>query len=665
NTNNKTWVAGLLATALGGMLASCAPDAPDTADTSGAIAAQTSYTTWRTYAGGAHASQYSSLDEINKSNVGELEVVWTFPAGDGTFVFNPIVVDQVMYVLARDNAIIALNAETGEELWAHPHEGPVTGRGINYWQSADGSDKRLLYLNAGMLTALDAETGETIASFGENGRVDLRTALGAGGRDITNVGPLHTSNPGRVFENLMIVSLPAQGGGYRATPGDVHAYDVVTGDVRWVFYSIPHEGEFGSETWPEGAWKTAGGVHNWSELTVDEANGIAFIPFGSPRYDFYGGDRAGNNLFGNSLVALDARTGERRWHQQLVHHDLWDYDLPQAPKLLTIQHEGRAVDVVAQATKHGFLFVFDRMTGEPIWPIEERPVPASHVPGEHASPTQPFPTRPSPFAVQSFTENDINPFLPEDERETMLERVRTSRNDGLFTPPSFAGSISMPGHNGGANWGGSAVDPINGELYVVSKNLPVMLRAELTEEDPGVRVVNGSVVPPEQAAEALAAATAAAAQGPVRYAVPYDFMRSPTNGMGAYGPPWAHLTAYDLNTGEIKWRVPHGSTPGPGIPENSGAHFPRGAPLVTAGGLVFVATAQDRTLRAYDRETGEVLWAEELPGGSEGIPAMYEIDGRQYLAVPVAAGAGLFAPTVETPQAEPGRAYVVFALPRP
>jgi quinoprotein glucose dehydrogenase len=246
----------------------------------------------------------------------------------------------------------------------------------------------------------------------------------------------------------------------------------------------------------------------------------------------------------------------------------------------------------------------------------------------------------------------------------MRERLRTSRNDGLFTPPSFAGSIAMPGHNGGANWGGSAVDPINGELYVVSKNLPVMLRAEVTTEDPGVRVVNGSVVTPEQAAAALAEAQAAAAQGPVRYAVPYDFMRSPTNGMGAFGPPWAHLTAYDLNTGEIKWRVPHGSTPGPGIPADSGAHFPRGAPLVTAGGLVFVATAQDRTLRAYDRDSGAVLWSYALPGGSEGIPATYEINGRQYLAVPVAAGAGLFAPTLEPAAPEPERAYVVFALPR-
>jgi quinoprotein glucose dehydrogenase len=657
-----------LAVVLGSLVAACTggsdTEAPAAAADGTALATTTTYTTWRTYSGGGHAAQYSALDQINKASVAKLEIAWTFPAGDGTFVFNPIVVDGTMYVLARDNAIVALNAETGVELWAHPHEGPVSGRGINYWQSADGADRRLLYLNAGFLTALDATTGQTVTTFGANGRVDLRTALAAGGRDITDVRPLHTSNPGRVFENLMIVSLPAQGAGYASTPGDVHAYDVVTGELRWVFHAIPHQGEFGADTWPAGAWRTAGGVHNWSELTVDEANGIAFIPFGSPRYDFYGGDRAGDNLFGNSLVALNARTGERLWHRQLVHHDLWDYDLPQAPKLLTINRDGARVDVVAQATKHGFLFVFERLTGEPIWPIEERAVPQSELPGERASPTQPYPTKPAPFAVQTFTASDLNPFLPADELAVMRERLRTSRNDGLFTPPSFEGSIGMPGHNGGANWGGSAVDPINGELYVVSKNLPVMLRAEVTSEDPGVRVVNGSVVTPEQAAAARAAAEAAAAQGPVRYAVPYDFMRSPVNGMGAFGPPWAHLTAYDLNTGEIKWRVPHGSTPGAGIPKDSGAHFPRGAPLVTAGGLVFVATAQDRTLRAYDRETGAVIWSHGFYGGSEGIPATYEIDGRQYLALSVAAGDGLFAPTVEPAQPAPERAYVVFALPR-
>jgi quinoprotein glucose dehydrogenase len=514
------------------------------------------------------------------------------------------------------------------------------------------------------LTAIDARTRAPVATFGNGGRVDLRTALAAEGWDITGVRPLHTSNPGRVFENLMIVSLPAQGAGYRSTPGDVHAYDVVTGRLRWVFHSIPHEGELGYDTWPEGAQRAAGGVHNWSELTVDEANGIAFIPFGSPRYDFYGGDREGSNLFGNSLVALDARTGRRLWHQQLVHHDLWDYDLPQAPKLLTIRKDGQAIDVVAQATKHGFLFVFDRRTGEPVWPIEERPVPQSNVPGEHSSPTQPFPTKPPPFALQTFTDRDINPFWPRSERDTLRDKLRYSRNEGLFTPPSFVGSIGMPGHNGGANWAGSAVDPINGELYVVSKNLPVMLRVELTDEEPTVRTINGPVVTQDEAEAALAIAQAASAAGPVRYAVPYDFLRSPTNGMTAIRPPWAHLTAYDLNTGEIKWRVPHGGVTG--IAPDSGAHFPRGAPLVTAGGLVFVATAQDQMLRAYDRDTGSVLWTQKLPGGSEGIPATYEIDGRQYLAVPVAAGAGLFAPVLDPDEAvpEPQRSYMVFALPR-
>ena len=622
------------------------------------------YTTWQTYGGGGHASQYSALDQINKSNVTQLVVAWSFPVGERTFVFNPIVVDSTMYVLARDNEIVALDAATGKELWARAHEGGISGRGINYWQSRDGNDRRLVYVNSGFLTELNARTGEPIPSFGNNGRVDLREALAASGWDITNVRPLGNSNPGRVIGDLMIVTLPAQGAGYASTPGNVQAYDVVTGKHAWTFHVIPHPGELGYDTWPKDAYKTAGGVHNWSEFTVDEANGIAFIPFGTARYDFFGGDRPGNNLFANSLVALDARTGKRLWHQQLVHHDLWDYDLPQAPKLLTIRQNGQAREVVAQATKHGFVFVFDRKSGEPIWPIEERPVPQSDVPGEHTSATQPFPTKPPPFATQSFTERDINPHLPAAEQEVLRQKLRTSRNEGLFTPPSFQGSIGMPGHNGGANWAGAAVDPVNGEFYIVSKNLPVMLRMELTNEEPSARTVQGPVVSREEAAALRSAAQAAAAQGPVRYQAPYDFMLSPSNGMGAMGPPWSHLTAYDLNTGEIKWRVPDGGTAGIGA--DVGAHFPRGAPLVTAGGLLFVATAQDRQLRAYDRDNGKVLWSYTLPGGSEGIPATYELGGRQYLAVPVAAGAGLFAPRLDPAPSLPPleRAYVVFALPR-
>src|SRR6185436_7146582 len=311
------------------------------------------YTTWTAYGGGPHSSQFTALDQINKSNVSQLQVAWTYPV-NGNITFNPLVVDNVMYVQGTGNAIVAIDAATGKEIWTHPNQGAIGARGLNYWESPDRSDRRLIYLNAGNITAVDARTGQTITSFGTNGRVDLRVALWRPARN-----PLQTSNPGRIFENLFIISLPAQGAGYDSTPADVQAYDVVTGKIAWVFHSIPQPGEFGYDTWPEGAYKKAGGVHNWSEFTIDEQRGIAFIPFGTARFDLCGGDRPGNNLFANSLVALDARTGKRLWHQQLVHHDLWDYDLPQAPKLLTLRQNGRNIDVVAQATKFGFIFVFN------------------------------------------------------------------------------------------------------------------------------------------------------------------------------------------------------------------------------------------------------------------------------------------------------------------
>jgi len=648
------------------------------------------YTTWTGYQGGSHSSQYSALDQINKSNVSRLDVAWTYPV-NGNVIFNPIVVDNVMYLQGTGNSIVALDAATGKEIWTHANQGAIGARGLNYWESADRSDRRLLYLNAGNLTAINAQNGETITSFGTNGRVDLRVALWREARN-----PLQTSNPGRIFENLIIISLPAQGAGYESTPADVQAYDVRTGKIVWVFHSIPHPGEFGYDTWPEGAYKKAGGVHNWSELTVDAQNGIAFIPFGTARFDFYGGDRGGDNLFANSLVALDARTGKRLWHHQLVHHDLWDYDLPQAPKLLTLRQNGRNVDVVAQASKFGFIYVFERKTGKPIFPIEERAVPQSDVPGEKSAKTQPFPTKPAPFARQSFTEKDINPYLPEAEQERLRQLLRSVRNEGLFTPPSLEGSIELPGHNGGANWGSSAVDPIRGEFYVVAKNMPTLMRLILSNEEPtaGGALGGGGVSPiitAEQKAKLMAAAKEAAAKGPVRYTSPYDFMQSPTNGMTAIGPPWSEITAYDLNTGEIKWRVPDGGVTAPpeaGLKGDTGAHMPRGGPLVTAGGLVFVATASDRTVRAYDRDSGKVVWTKDLPTGSEGVPATYEVGGRQFIVFPVAAGAGLFparfgGPAAAAnagggPEAQAGRgrggraggpppapgAYIAYALPR-
>jgi len=396
----------------------------------GAAAENRSFDTWRQYEGGADSSQYSSLKQINKSNVARLEVAWSYPAGGGTS-FDPLVIDGIMYVTKSGQggiAVAAVNAATGKELWTHQNRGGVGPRGMNYWQSPDRSDRRLVYINAGFITEINAITGEAITSFGENGRVDPK-------RDSDRDVMRPTGNPGRIYANTIIIPLPSALDTYDSGPGDVHAYDVITGKLKWIFHSVPRPGEFGSDTWPPATLPAAGGVHNWSEFTVDEQRGIVFVPFGTARYDFYGGNRKGNNLFANSLVALDAKTGKRIWHYQTVHHDIWDYDLPAAPKLLTVRSNGRSVDVVAQPTKQGFLFVFNRDTGQPLWPIEERPVPQSDVPGEFTSATQPFPALPPPFARQAFAEKDINPFLPEAEREMIRQQFREYRNEGLFTPP--------------------------------------------------------------------------------------------------------------------------------------------------------------------------------------------------------------------------------------
>jgi glucose dehydrogenase len=608
------------------------------------------YTTWRSYSGGGHSSQYSALDQINTRNVGKLEVAWTYPV-TGTNIFNPVVIDGVMYVPAGGGVLAALDAATGKELWRKEGAAPSGARGMNYWESADRSDRRFLFLRSGNVTAIHAANGETITSFGNNGMVDLRDAM-----DRKPAGPVGTSNPGRIFQNLFIISLPG-GASYGGPPADVHAYNVVTGKLAWVFHSIPHEGEFGYETWPEGAWKRSGGVHNWSEMTVDEANGIAFVNFGSPRFDFYGGDREGDNLYGNSLVAIDARTGKRIWHQQLIHHDLWDYDLPQAPKLLTIRQNNQNIDIVAQGTKHGFLFVFERKTGRPIWPIEERKVPQSDVPGEWSSPTQPVPTKPAPYARQSFTEKDINPYLPKEQQDALRARMKTLRNEGLFTPPSFEGSIEMPGHNGGANFGTSAVDPIRGEYYVVHKALPTVLHMALPRAGGAGRGAGGGggrggypIVTPEEKAALMQQAKELVAQANgtrLEFLSPVEFMTSgfPGGSMSAVGPPWSEMVKYDLNTGDIKWRVTTGDVNAPpefNIPKGTGAQYPRNAPLATAGGLIFLGTGPERKVRAYDRDNGKELWVYSLPNGSEGMPATYEVNGRQFVVFPVASPNGTF-----------------------
>ena len=572
--------------------------------------------------------------------------------------FNPVIVDGMMYVGAQ-NAVVALDAATGKEIWKH--QGGGAARGINYWESKDRKDRRLLFANAGALTAIDARTGETIMSFGDNGRTDLKNGLD---RDVRQVS---SSDPGHVFENTIFMSLmPAnQGDNYLATPGDVHAYDVITGKLKWVFHSVPHPGEVGYETWPADAWKTSGGVHNWNEMTVDEKRGIVFIPFGTARYDFYGADRHGQDLFGNSIVALDARTGKKLWHFQTVHHDLWDYDLPTAPKLLTVKHDGKNVDVVAQPTKQGFLFVFERETGKPLWPIEERPVPKSDVPGEESWPTQPFPTKPPAFARQSFTEKDINPYISDEEKAKVREMLQTWRNEGLFTPPSLKGTVEMPGNNGGANWGSSGVDPTKGMIYIVSKELPMGLTLRLPGPPGGRGGRGGAGKGKAPDGKPLPPPPPPPQHDFTPYNVPYNFMMQPSNGLSAIGPPWSQLTAIDLNTGTIKWQVPNGGVVT--IPQDppTGAHFPRGGVVVTGGGVIFVATSSDRKFRAYDQDNGKVIWEYNLPAGSDGVPAVYEIGGREYVVIPVG-GAGQTPPrAASAKELPPGPGgYMAFALPK-
>jgi quinoprotein glucose dehydrogenase len=700
------------------------------------------YSTWSDYGGSADAMQYSALAQITKANVSRLELAWFSPVPDrkGNFGFNPVIVDRMMYVLGPANSIVALDAATGKQIWTHAVEGGSPGnRGINYWESRDRSQRRLLFGAGGSLRAIDAITGEPIASFGTDGRVNMRE------------GPLRplggpSGTPGRVFENLFITG-STTGELFGSPPGDLRAYDVITGRLVWTFHTIPHPGEFGYDTWPKDAYRWAGGANAWGELSIDEKRGIAYFPLGSPTHDSFGGDRKGANLFGNCLLALDARTGTRLWHFQTVHHDLWDYDLTTAPKLLTVRRNGKPVDIVAQPTKSGFLYVFDRATGTPLWPIEERPVPKSDVPGEEAWPTQPFPTNPPPFARQTFGAGDINPYLDEAEQARLRVLLQNARNEGLFTPQTLTrDQISIPGEFGGSNWGGSAGDPETGMLYVRSSDQPAIHRlrepgdpryeeggppaqrgravySQRCEschgqpEPPGIRSMDRSVVIdlkalgqerirktirsgqnqmpafspemlPDRQLDALLTYLAdpvagargdgagpqppplPAIEGMTRYFGPLGTLFRAANGLPAIGPPWAQIVAYDLNDGTIKWRAPLGTVraltakgiTGTGSPER----IHRNGLVATAGGLIFAGTWGDGTLRAFDKDSGKVLWDRQIDANPEGLPAVYEVAGRQFVVF-CASGSGTAAPPGNiafVPGKPEAQGYYAFALKR-
>jgi quinoprotein glucose dehydrogenase len=598
---------------------------------------------WTGYLG-YESSQYSPLQQIDKSNVSKLQVAWTFPTGEGPSPhFNPVVVNGVMYVLVGGDTIAALDATTGKELWRHKNQGRIGQRGINFWQSADGKDRRLLFINNGFLREVNADNGEPITDFGKDGGVDLRVGLAG---DISKIRPLQTDNPGQIYKNLIIVSLPAGAYDFASPPADIHAYDVLTGKLVWIFHTVPQKGEYGYDTWPAKDHEKFGGVHNWSEAAIDPDLGIVYIPTGTARYDFYGGNRPGNNLFGNSILALDAATGKRLWSFQAVHHDLWDYDFSLAPKLMTIHKDGKDVPVIVQASKQGFVYVLNRKTGKPIWPIVERKVPASDVPGEKASPTQPFPTWPKPFARQDkFTEADINPYIPEADKEKVRALLKTARNEGIFTPPSLEGTIYMPGHNGGAEWGLAAIDPAHQRFFVAARNLPVYEKLSLDPRPEAAKDMpngGGDVKP---------------------YRAPVDFMLQ-SNSLSALKPPWSTITAYDMNTGKIMWQVPDGDVmtlAEKGI-TGTGSHAPRGGLVATAGDLLFVGTSSDRKFRARDPQTGKVLWEADLPAATEGVPTVYEAGGREYVVIPVG-GDGLFSNGLGLPAPGPNQ-YMAFALPR-
>jgi len=666
---------------------------------------------WPAYGGAPENNHYSSLAQINRSNVKRLTVAWSFDTKEeGGLQTSPIIVAGVLYGITPTQKVFSLDAATGELLWKFDSgiRGTQPNRGLAYW--ANGNDKRILVGVVNFLYALDVTTGRPIPSFAKEGRIDLRENLG---REPASAQSIALTSPPVVYKDLVIVggrnpeTLPAP-------PGDIRAFDVRSGKLRWSFHTIPHPGEFGYRTWPQGAWKNSGAANNWAGMTLDPQRGIVYVPTGSAAFDFYGADRIGDDLFANCLIALNAQTGERIWHFQGVHHDIWDRDFPSPPALLTVKRDGKEIAAVAQTSKQGFVYLFDRTSGNPLFPIKSRKYPSSAVPGEAAAREQPLPLRPAPFARQLLTADLLTMRTPE-VHQWALEKFRKVRSEGQFVPFSVGkDTVVFPGFDGGAEWGGPAVDAETGIIYVNSNEMAWTgaLAPNTGENSPraiymsqcsvchGEKMTGSPPAMPSlvRASERLTFTQVATTIKNGKGRMPafpnltedqlfalIDFVMSGENkelsssapppvsmkyrftgyhrfldpeGYPAIAPPWGTLNAINLNTGEYVWKIPLGEYPELAAKgqKNTGTEN-YGGPIVTAGGLLFIgATTFDKKFRAFDKSTGELLWDATLPFSGNATPATYEVNGRQFIVI--AAGGG------KDPKSPSGGMYVAFALPQ-
>ncbi len=675
---------------------------------------------WPAYGGQNNGNRYSTLTQVNRDNVSRLIPVWQFDTDSaGASQTQPVVVDGVVYGITPNLDVVALNGASGELLWSFSgRDGPAdfTGpsRGLAFWRE---EDKEILF--AGLvdkLFAIDPDNGDLVTEFGDNGVLDLRTGLPG---DASHYYVSMTS-PGLIYRDTIIV-------GFRtsesppAAPGDIRAFDVRTGELVWSFHTIPAAGEFGADTWPEDARSTQGGANSWAGFALDEERGIVYVPTGSAVPDFFGGERKGDNLFANSLIALDAASGERIWHFQAVRHDIWDRDFPAPPSLVTVQRGGRSIDAVAQTSKQGYVFLFDRVTGEPLFPIEKRTVPASSIPEELAAPTQPIPIAPAPFARQKLTAGMLTKRSPE-MNEWAREQFSNFHNAGQYVPFSTnQPTVVFPGFDGGAEWGGAAIDPEKGIIYINSNDIAwtgqlvaspngmgvaeALYQAQCAvchgtdrqgspPEFPALTNTSETVSPDEMrniirygigrmpgfpalTSEAVNSLTnfvlnpEKASSSDEKEAVPslstegssvayrftgYNRFLDP-DGYPAVEPPWGTLNAIDLNTGEYLWKIPFGEYPElmeQGIGVTGTENY--GGPVLTASGLLFIgATLYDRKFRSYDAATGELLWEYEMPYAGMATPAVYMVDGRQYIVIATS--------NSRNGRAQQGSAYIAFALP--